>query len=202
MHVILVTAEMQHNVTFNSHSYTNKWFKRLIWLNDWFNQWFKRTSSDLLRPVWRIHHHRLPKTVIHIGRHGFQNNRTQQLSEIIQRESHKWLINGTLMFLYSSSCRREPVPRPQPKPGSFLLSLVPIKQDQSAFPVPAAGASAVSWQATFVLMKGFCREAVRLCFTQTSAFFSIPFVPCSLFHLLQFSILKQRAIHAFGDCPF
>lgn len=58
----------------------------------------------------------------------FKTIAPEQLSEIIQRER---FIKGTIMFFYSSSCRREPVPRPQPKPGSFLLSLVPIKQDQT-----------------------------------------------------------------------
>lgn len=41
-------------------------------------------SSDLLRPFSRIHHHSLPKAVIHIRRHCFGRRRLEDVEFLIQ----------------------------------------------------------------------------------------------------------------------
>lgn len=152
----------------------------------------EKLSSDLLRPVWRIHHHRLPKTVIHIGRHGVQNNRAQELSQIgyPNAQSYKWFLNATIAFHIAAAAEQSL------SPGHSLsqdLSYCPSSQSnktrQSAFPSPAAGVSVVSWQEIFVIMKGFLQgRGTSLLYADECIFhhsvcplFAIP--SSSVFHL-------------------
>lgn len=48
-------------------------------------------SSDLLRPISRIHHHSLPKAVIHIRRHCFGRRRLEDIEFLILKK--KLFIN-------------------------------------------------------------------------------------------------------------